>query len=150
MADELGASNDGEGLPLEVWVQGMGGYKLAVGYAALLWPKFETVDNYILREGCKKEIIEAFEKQPGFTPQGVEAALNHWHLADLHYTDDDLTADKLMFLGEIVREMWTAKLKIQFPDRPCTVDFNIPDDPSDLMDFQITFWQNAWDPTQKE
>lgn len=148
MIDELGLWNDGAGISLETWVQGEGSYKLAVGYAALLWPKFEAVGKYILIEGVPKENIEGFEKQKDSTPKGVEWVLNHRHLADLHYHDDDESADKLLFLGNVMKEMWEAKLRLQFPDRPCTVEFYVPDDPEDLTEYQISFWQAAWDTTE--
>ncbi|PJE26456.1 hypothetical protein SAMN06297129_3804 [Pseudooceanicola antarcticus] len=146
MSDELGAWNNGDGIPLETWTAWEGNYKLAIGYAALLWPRFEAVGKYILVEGAGKENIEGFENQVGSTAKGIETVLNHWHLTDLHHHDDDnLSADKLLFLGNIVKEMWEAKLRSQFPDRPCTVEFFIPDDPENLCEYQISFWQTAWD-----
>ncbi|MHA3914239.1 hypothetical protein [Halovulum sp. GXIMD14793] len=146
MAKELGAWNDGAGIPLETWAQNEGNYKLTVGYAALLWPKFEAVGKYILVEGTSKESIENFEDQADSMPKGVEWVLNHFHLADLHYHDEDnLSADKLLFIGTIIKEMWEAKLRTQFPGRPCTVKFYVPDDPEDLGEYQISFWQTAWD-----
>lgn len=151
MTDELGAWNNGAGIPLETWTGNEGNYKLTVGYAALLWPRFEAVDKYILVEGVSKENIEGLENQVGSTPKGVEWVLNHWHLADLHYHDDDnLSADKLLFIGNIVKEMWEAKLQTQFPDRPCTVEFRIPEDPEELWEYQISFWQTAWDTDGEE
>jgi hypothetical protein len=151
MTDELGAWNNGAGIPLETWAECEGNYKLAVGYAALLWPRFEAVGKYILVEGASKENIEGFENQPGSTPKGVEWTLNHWHLADLHVHDDDnLSADKLLFVGNIVKEMWEAKLRNQFPDRPCAVEFYVPEDPEELWEYQISFWQTAWDPEEEE
>ncbi len=146
MADELGAWNDSTGVPLETWAECEGNYKLAVGYAALLWPNFEAVGQYILVEGTAKESIKGFENQPNSTPKSVERVLNHWHLADLHNHDEDYpSADKLLFLGKIIKEMWEAKLRLQFPDRPCTVEFYVPNDPDALWDYQVSFWQTAWD-----
>ncbi|WP_421854588.1 hypothetical protein [Oricola sp.] len=151
MSDELRAWNNGAGIPLETWTESEGNYKLAVGYAALLWPRFEAVGKYILVEGVSKENIEGFENQAGSTPKGVEWTLNHWHLADLHYHDrDNLSADKLLFVGNIVKEMWEAKLRTQFPDRPCTVEFYVPDDPEELSEYQVSFWQTAWDTDGEE
>lgn len=146
MENELGAWNNGSGIPLEAWVECEGNYKVAVGYAAMFWPKFEAVDKYILVEGRKKEHILGFENQKNSTPKGVEWVLNHFHLADLHNHDqDNLSSDKLLLLGNIIREMWEAKLKWQFPERPCTVEFCVPKDPDDLLEYQISFWQSIWD-----
>lgn len=146
MTDELGVWNNGAGIPLETWTEYEGNFKLAVGYAAVFWPKFEAVGKYILIEGRSKKEIEEFEIQLNSSPQLVERVLNHLHLADLHNHDEDyLTADKLLFLGKIMREMWDAKLRLEFPDRPCTVELYVPDDPDELLEYQISFWQTNWD-----
>ena len=107
--------------------------------------------KYILVEGVSEESIGWFENQPGSTPKSVELILNHLHLADLHYHDDDnLSADKMLFIGGIMEEMWSAKLRDDFPDQPCTVEFYVPDDPEELQDYQISFWQTAWDKEQEK
>ena len=149
MADELGAWNNGDGIPLETWVECEGNYKLLVGYAALLWPKFEAIGKYIFVEGQDRDNIATFENQKNSTPKGVEWVLNHIHLAGLHNHDEDnISADKLKFLGKLMKEMWEAKLAVQFPDRPCTVEFYIPDDPEELWEYQVSFWQAAWEENQ--
>jgi hypothetical protein len=146
MAEELGAWDAGAGIPLETWIECEGNYKLAIGYAAMFWPKFEAVDKYILVEGCSKESIASFENRENSSPKLVEWILNHFHLADLHNQDSyDVSADKLIFLGNVIKEMWEAKLQWQFPDRPCTVEFYVPDDPEDIGEYQVAFWQTAWD-----
>lgn len=151
MSEELGAWDNGAGIPLETWAECQGNYKLAVGYAALLWPRFEAVGRYILLEGKTKENIEGFERQEGASPKGVEWVLNHWHLADPHIQDHaQLSSDKLLFLGNIIKEMWEAKLRVQFPDRPCIVEFYVPEDPEELSEYQVSFWQSAWDAEEEE
>ena len=144
MMSELGDWNDGAGVPLEAWIENEGNFRLAVGYTAVFWPKFEAVGKYIFVEGTSAESIQGFERQRNSTPESVEAVLNHLHLADLHpYDGADLSADKLMCLGGVMKEMWKAKLKWQFPDRPCHVEFFVPDDPDDLESYEITFWQKS-------
>ncbi len=72
----------------------------------------------------------------------VEWVVNHVHIADLHYHEcDDLTVDKVVVLGEALKEIYEARLRFQFPDKPCTVEFFKPDDPSDVEEYQISFWQ---------
>ncbi len=145
MIAELDPWNNGDGIDLDSWTECEGNCKLTVGYAAMLWPKFELVGNYILHEGCSAEHIAGFENQPNSTPQSVEWVLNHLHLAHFHIHDEaNLSPDKLLFLGNIIKEMWQAKLQYQFPDHPCTVEFYIPDDHDDLWEYQVSFWQNKW------
>jgi hypothetical protein len=143
MRDELGEWNNGAGIDLESWVSCEGRYSLAIGYATLFWPEFEEIDGYVLRKGASAKSIQGFEEQDGSTRKSVEAVQNHIHLADIQYRDcPDCTPDKLIILGHVLKEIFEAKLHWQFPDRPCTVEFIIPENTDDLDGFQITFWQN--------
>ena len=46
-----------------------------------------------------------------------------------------------MFLGQVLKEIWEVKLRWQFPDRPCVVEFYEPEDRTNLIEFQLSFWQ---------
>ena len=125
---------------------------LAIGYAMLLWPDFKLVRDYILMAdgaGGAPDLgetlpLEGFEQQPGATAAGVEWVMNHRHLADLHMERKaEPTPDKLLLLGTMLSDMWSAKLARDFPDRPCRVEFSVPDDAQDLWEYQISFWQIA-------
>jgi hypothetical protein len=143
MGAELGAWNDGDGVDLETWIGCTGRFALAVGYAALLWPEFERVEGYLVRAGMTIEHIRSFADKPDTSRRQVEATLNHLHLAYLQSGRcEDCTADKLLALGKVLREMYEAKLAWQFPGLPCTVGLYIPDDINALRDYQISFWQN--------
>ena len=128
---------------LEIWVGCAGNFSLAVGYAALLWPEFELVNNHLVRAGTTEDAVQEFGRSAGATRRSVEATVNHLHLWDLHYVGcKDCTADKLLALGKVLKEMHEARLQWQFPDRPCTVTLSIPEDAQDLGGYQLTFWQN--------
>ena len=43
--------------------------------------------------------------------------------------------------GAALKEIYEAKLKWQFPDRPCKVGLYIPDEPTALEAYELTFWQ---------
>ena len=57
------------------------------------------------------------------------------------------SGDLLMRLGSILTEIYEAKLQWQFPDRPCTVSFFIPEDREQFDGYQISFWQKAHEQT---
>ena len=142
MKGELAAWNNGAGIGLESWVGCEGRFALAVGYAAVFWPEFVEFEGYILRKGFSEKALRAFEGQPGSTRKAVEWVMNHLHLQDIHYADcADISQDKLIVLGNVLKEIYQAKLQWQFPDRPCTVEFYVPSDTDDLTDYQISFWQ---------
>lgn len=66
--------------------------------------------------------------------------MNHLHIADLqHMGCKDLTKDKIIRVGQTLKEIYEAKLQWQFPSHPCTVSFHRPKNADDLMAYQITF-----------
>ena len=70
--------------------------------------------------------------------------MNHLHIADIQYYGcSDASKDKLLLLGNVLKEIYQAKLQWQWPDRPCTVEFYMPEDPDDLMEYQVSFWQKC-------
>ena len=143
MRQELANWSFPAGTELESWVECMGNFSLAVGYATLFWPKFSAIGEYIFRGEPPAENIAGFENQAASTPKSVEAVLNHLHLADIqHAFCEDSSKDKLIHLGLILKEIYEAKLAREFPGRPCTVELYYPDDPEYLWGYQITFWQS--------
>jgi hypothetical protein len=143
MKAELAAWNGGDGIDLESWVQCEGRFSLAIGYASIFWPAFTLFEGYILQDGFSEENLRGFE-QNGRSRRSVEWVMNHLHLDGIqHGGCKDISRDKLLVLGNILKEIYEAKLHWQFPDRPCTVEFFIPDDPEDLWDYQISFWQKC-------
>lgn len=152
MKAELGAWNNGEGVDIETWIACTGNFSLAVGYASIFCPEFKEFEGYLFRfEGCEfsEEDISSvrnWEAQEGITPKSIECVLNHIHISDLQYSGcDDLTIDKVLVLGEKLKAIYEARLAYVFPDKPCIVDFYIPENKDDLEDYQLTFWQKKHD-----
>ena len=142
MKAELMAWNNSEGINLESWIGCSGSFSLAIGYSTIFWPSFVEYKGYILREGFSKQSLIDFEKQRNGNRKSVEIVMNHFHIADIQYFGcEDISKDKIMPLGKILKEIYEAKLKWQFPDKPCIVSFYQPEDANDLMAYEISFWQ---------
>lgn len=142
MKAELAAWNDGKGIDLESWIGCEGSFALAVGYSAIFWPGFVEFEGYVLREGFSLESLRGFEEQCQGNRLSVERVMNHLHIADIqHWGCKDLTKDKIVLLASVLTEIHEAKLKWQFPDRPCTVSVHEPEDRDDLVAYEISFWQ---------
>jgi hypothetical protein len=142
MLSELAEWNNGKGIDLVSWVGCSGDFRLAIGYSTIFWPRFVLFDDYIFREGFTAESVRGFEAQHKCDKRSVEAVVNHLHIADIQYHGcEDITEQRVVFLGRILKEIYEAKLAWQFPDRPCEVSFYEPDDRTDLVGFQLTFWQ---------
>lgn len=142
MLPEFTGWDNGNGIDLEAWIACAGNFRMAIGYSARFWPRFVLFEDYILREGFRPESVRGFEAQFKRDKRSVEAVLNHLHIADIHHDGcDDVTEQRVVFLGRILKEIYEAKLAWQFPGRPCEVAFYEPDDRTDLGGFQLTFWQ---------
>jgi hypothetical protein len=142
MLPELAEWNNGGGIDLAQWIACSGNFRLAVGYSTIFWPRFELFQDYILREGFSAESVRSWEEHCNGDKRAVEAVHNHLHIADVQYHGcEDITDERVVWLGRILREIYAAKLAWQFPNRPCEVSFFEPEDRSDLVAFQITFWQ---------
>ena len=128
----------------------MGNFRLAVGYASIFWPKFVEFEKYIFTENefSSEESVRAFESEKGSTPKSVERVMNHLHIAEIqHLGCKDISKDKLIMIGNILKEIYQATLFWLFPGKPCVVEFYQPEDPDDLMEYQISFWQKKHDPS---
>ncbi|CAM5482281.1 hypothetical protein MAUB1S_08092 [Mycolicibacterium aubagnense] len=142
MKPALASWNDGRGISLWDWTANTGNFSLAVGYTEVFWPRFVAFENYVLMEGFHLEGLRSFERNPEATRESIEQVMNHLHIADIQYCGcPDIAADKLIFLGEQLCEIYTAKLAFQFPDRKFAVEFYHPDNPDDLEDYQLSFFQ---------
>ena len=142
MQAELGAWNNGAGIDLESWVGCQGSFSLAVGYASIFWPEFVEFDGYILRKAFSEKSLRSFEAQEGATRKSVEWVMNHLHLDNIqHLGCADISKDKLVLLGNVLKEIHEAKLLWLFPNLPCSVEVYVPDDEGDFGQYQISFWQ---------
>ncbi len=141
MVADLAAWNNGTGIDLTSWVGCKGNFSLAVGYASIFWPEFVDFEGYILRSSFSESSLRGFEKREGIDRRSVEWVMNHLHIADIqHFGCPDVSKDKIVLLGNVLSEIYRAKLKWQFPELPCVVEFYIPDDVEELMQYQISFW----------
>ena len=138
MRADLAQWSNGAGIDLAGYVSGMGDYSLAIGYCTVFWPRLVMFEGYILREGFKD--LRQWEDGER-SRASVEWMLNHQHLAGIHMFRENTSKDKLLVLGTVFTEILEAKLRWQFPDHPCKVVFDKPEDEDDLMGYQVLFWQ---------
>ena len=150
MKDDLGAWNNGKGVDLESWIACAGNFSLAVGYSSIFCPDFIEFEGYIFEgdEFCEREIenLRDFESQEDSTPKSIEIVMNHLHIADIHFDGcEDLSADKIIIIGETLKDIYEARLAYLFPNKPCIVEFFKPEDENELQDYQLYFWQKKHD-----
>lgn len=144
MKKELGAWNDGAGIDFDAWISCSGNFGLAVGYSSIFCPQFVEFEHYIFScsEVTQQAIknIRDFETREQSTPKTIESLFNHLHISDLH-AKDDLSVDKIIIIGQALKDIYQARLHFLFPNKPCRVEFYIPNDPELYDEYQLTFWQ---------
>jgi len=124
---------------LEVWLSSFGRFDHAVGYAALFWPDFTTIDSCVLLGPRVPETYTQWKASHPNDPSGIEAVLNHRHLFDLFLSSAEPSGELVHLFGRLLKDMWTAKLRRDFPDREFIVSFPEEFDP-EVDDPEITFY----------
>ena len=140
MLPELQAWNNGKGIDAESWIRCIGRFDHAVGYGQLFWPEFTIHDDCIMFADFTVESYDSWMKHTSGRRAPVEAVMNHRHILDLFSADaSDVSRELVLYLGRLLRDMWSCKLKRDFPDRDILVSF--PDEHyDDLIDYQITIY----------
>ncbi len=142
---EMLTCNDGKGLDVESWLTRVGCFEHAIAYARLFWPAFTVQEDCVLFASYSREIFGGFMQQTGGNKQAVEAVMNHRHIADLFQNvSPKPTVEMILHLGRVLKDMWSCKLRRDFPDRAVLVSF--PEEGvDDLLDYEITFYQKHHD-----
>ncbi len=131
-----------EGIDIDSWLAVVGTYEHAVAYARLFWPEFAVHDDCVLFAGFNENSLRGFMEQTGGNRKAVEAVMNHRHILDLFpNVAEDPSRELVVHLGRVLKDMWSSKLRRDFPSRNVTVSF--PEEGNeDLLDYEITFFQD--------
>ena len=130
---------------IEDWITVAGDAKLAIGYSFIFWPQFRehencvflkshfSVDNF--NEWKGSEFIKHYAQ--------IESVINHIHVLDLfpYEKQNDISYEQVKYIGNILTDIYRVKLKAEFPERKFTVSFNGEEPTDDLIDYQLTFFQ---------
>jgi hypothetical protein len=136
--------NEGSGVDLKSWLWRVGSFEHAIGYGKLFWPEFTEFDDCVFfTEGFSAECYYTYMRQAGGNKQAVEEVMNHRHILDLFSPPErQPTREQIVYLGRLLKEMWTTKLHRDFPTRRILISFS--DEPcGDLVDYIITFFQDS-------
>src|SRR5437762_736594 len=138
---ELSRWNNGSGIDLLSWIESVGRFDHAVGYAAYFWPDFTVHDDCLLLQPLNIDNFNVWMSQCKGDRTAVESVMNHRHIVD--FFDKSVfepTREVVTHLGRLLQDMWSCKLARDFPDRHAKVDFSEPAS-EDLMDCIITVYQ---------
>ncbi len=133
--------NNGNGIDLESWIACVGNLKQAIGYGELFWPDFAEHDGCVFFTRFREESYRGFMLQTGGDRHAVEAVMNHRHICDLFCSNESApTRDQVIYMGRLLKDMWSAKLQRDFPSKRFVVSF--PEKIyEDLLEYEVTFFQ---------
>lgn len=139
---ELKDWNNGKGIDVRSWIGCVGNYQTAIGYSTMFWPEFVEIEGCVVRAGIPEENVRQWLMQCNGNPNCAEAAINHVHLNDLfHIGCEDISPERVAYLGRVLKEIFECKLKRDFPDKAFVVALNEPDDKTDVENYILTFYQ---------
>jgi hypothetical protein len=137
---------NGNDFSIEDWIVSEGNIKFLIAYSLILWPKFTEYDDCVILKN--RFDIQNFEnwKNTEYVKSyaQIESVLNHIHILDLFGTDekrDEINYEQIVFLGNKLCEIYSAKLKVDFPERIFTFDFNGNEKLEATDEYEITFYQ---------
>jgi hypothetical protein len=136
---ELRQWSDGKGITIDGYAFTIGRFDHAIGYAHLFWPAFHEHDGCVFRRPVNIGHYEEWLSHFAGDRSRVEAMMNHEDLAYLFLSDGyEPTASVIAHLANVMRDMWAAKLKLEYPGR----DFQVVTSCLDrVVDAQLTFFE---------
>lgn len=128
---------------IDYWTSANARFDHFVMYARMIWPEFiEHDDCVFLAQGFSTDSYKQWRKQLDKTR--TEAMLNHCHITDLFINSEfKPNLNIVLYIGRYLKEVWTEKLKRDFPARHFVVSF--PEEPPsehDLVSYEVTFFQD--------
>lgn len=138
---ELKHWNNGKGIEPDDWIGCIGEIEHAIGFSTIFWPKFVLFNDCIFIEDMNEETFSKWYRHCKNDYKALECTVNHRHVADLFATGKNTTREQLKFIGNILKEMWEAKLIREYPNRKIIVDFIEQNDDDDLLGYILTVYQ---------
>ncbi|MCX7015883.1 MAG: hypothetical protein NTW86_25565 [Candidatus Sumerlaeota bacterium] len=139
---ELPLWNNGAGIDPESWVNSFARCDHAAGYALLFWPDFVLYDDCVFLSQPDPQHYADWLSSCHGDKTRVEGLMNHQHILDMFCNSEmKPTKELVAHIGRLLKDMWSCKLKRDFPDRPIRVEC-YGDDSDDLIDYQITVFHD--------
>ena len=134
------ASSFSDEAQAEEYIAASGKFTDAILFSGVFWPEFTAFQEYVfLADFTKGNFFDIAQKECS-SKSDVEAFVNHRHIVDLFGNPcSEASAEEISYLGNLLSEMWKAKLKAEFDNRKFEVRFY--DDKEDMAGSYITFWQ---------
>ena len=128
LVPELSDWNNGAGISVESWIGCIGQFDHAIGYGTIFWPEFVVHDDCVLRYEIDDDRYQNCLRTCSNDKTAIEALFNHLHVANLFPNSKfQPTQAVVVHLGSMLKEMWSYKLRAEFPNRQFDVVFDHED-----------------------
>ncbi len=130
--------------PIDSWTSANARFDHFVLYARMIWPEFTEHDDCVFfADGFSPDSYREWRNQ--LDKAETEAMLNHQHITDLFINSEfKPNLAIVLYIGRYLKEVWTEKLKRDFPNRQFVVSFpEEPSTPDDLASYEMTFFQDC-------
>lgn len=112
-------------------------FDLAIAFTKLFWPDFIEYKNGIFfQDSFDVQIYNEWAETLGNEIFEIEKILNHRHMEDFFQSLEGVSDNNLLYLGQVIAEMWQARLNQVYPDRHFRVECSQGD-----CETVVTFWQ---------
>ena len=143
---ELSEWNEGKGMAPEGWLGAYGSVPSALMYSSLFWPEFVEFEGCLLWHDATPDLFFQWMTTLGGNCTAVEGVMNHVHITDVFLNAPEVPTDEQVdYLGHLLKDMWSLKLRRDFPHLDVQVDFRW-DDPEASDTAQLTVYCLRKDP----
>jgi len=133
--------NNGAGIDPASWINCYARYDMAMGYAMLFWPDFVLYEDCVFIQQPDPQSYASWMKSCNGDKTQVEGTINHRHITDMFLNSEvQPTKEMVIHIGRLLKDMWSCRLKRDFPERNIQIEF-FEDDSDNLVDYQITIFQ---------
>ncbi len=128
---------NGDDFSLWDYLSGVANVEVALAFTKLFCPDLVEHDGGIfLSEAFNQEIYEQWKAELRNDIAAIERVMNHQHIDDLLPGAESVGIDNLLYLGQVIRQMWDNHLKARYPERDFQVSCN-----QDEYTVVVTFYQ---------
>lgn len=139
LVPDINAWKTGAGSDLADWIANVGAIERAIAFGEVYWPDFVEFDDCVLFANFNENNYRAVLAQVDGAKQAAETIMNTRHILEM-FPNSSPTHEQSVYFGKLLKEVWSAKLQIQFPNRKVTVTFS-EQSRGELVDYTITFFQ---------
>jgi hypothetical protein len=139
---ELKQWDDGKGIDAKSWIGCVGNFQKMIGYSTVFWPTFTEVDGFVVEKNVTHDHVLQWLDACKGDRHRAQKVINHIDLWTLHHHGcEDVSPERLAYLGPVLREIYEQKLKRDFPERTFVVEYIEPDDTEDIDGYCVTFYE---------